>query len=387
MATDELHVDETFKVTLGEVKDYIGGHAIEVANAHTNTQFARVVSVTEPTSISRDNTFMPWSPEALPDTDLNKVINPGFYRVAEDITNSPVAVGNDTDGAATLLVMPVNDTRVVQVYYHNDGRIWNRALQGTNWSAWQQLATEAQVATRVNRNGDTMTDRLFVRSASVGIGTAGGAGQLEVQNAEAGAAAVTFHRNGQFAVNFGLDNDNQLKVGGWSMGNIAHRIWHAGNFPIHHNVRTCEIGEVIFYHFNPPTPQPSSLIRGTHPVTGIQVWGWPGGSIGTGEFICPNNCNAYVMIWEDGNHWCTNCWAQAEEKHLPAVLLSHTYRITFTGRYVGLRVGETTTAIQRISSQNPSFTRTFTVPGIQSTTISVQAGSTDPGMIVLLRMG
>lgn len=38
----------------------------------------------------------------------------------------------------------------------------------------------------------------------------------------------TFHRVGDFACFFGLDTDNQLKVGGWSMG-AAHRIYHEGN--------------------------------------------------------------------------------------------------------------------------------------------------------------
>jgi hypothetical protein len=45
----------------------------------------------------------------------------------------------------------------------------------------------------------------------------------------AGAAFVTFHRPGSYAVYFGLDTDNQLKIGGWSMGAAAHKVWHAAN--------------------------------------------------------------------------------------------------------------------------------------------------------------
>jgi hypothetical protein len=45
-----------------------------------------------------------------------------------------------------------------------------------------------------------------------------------------GAAMMTFHRPGAWAVNFGLDTDNQLKVGGWSMGANAYTLWHSGNF-------------------------------------------------------------------------------------------------------------------------------------------------------------
>lgn len=64
---------------------------------------------------------------------------------------------------------------------------------------------------------------------------AGSSGGLEVNSGPANgtpsAALMQFHRPGSFGVNFGLDTDNQLKVGGWSMGQVAHTIWHAGNRP------------------------------------------------------------------------------------------------------------------------------------------------------------
>jgi DNA-binding cell septation regulator SpoVG len=47
--------------------------------------------------------------------------------------------------------------------------------------------------------------------------------------ATGGAAFISLHRPSSYAVNFGLDTDNVLKVGGWSMGTNAYAIWHAGN--------------------------------------------------------------------------------------------------------------------------------------------------------------
>lgn len=44
-----------------------------------------------------------------------------------------------------------------------------------------------------------------------------------------GAAFMSFHRPGTFAVYFGLDKDNQLKVGGWALGDVAYKIWTSGN--------------------------------------------------------------------------------------------------------------------------------------------------------------
>lgn len=45
----------------------------------------------------------------------------------------------------------------------------------------------------------------------------------------AGASFLSFHRPGSYAVHLGLDTDNKVKVGGWSMGAVAYELWHAGN--------------------------------------------------------------------------------------------------------------------------------------------------------------
>lgn len=79
-----------------------------------------------------------------------------------------------------------------------------------------------------------MNGGLYVGSRSTsgqGIGyTGSGGGSAEVQGVGGGAAMMSFHRPGAYAVNFGLDTDNVLKVGGWSMGGAAYTIWHSGTF-------------------------------------------------------------------------------------------------------------------------------------------------------------
>ena len=42
------------------------------------------------------------------------------------------------------------------------------------------------------------------------------------------AAYMIFHRPGRYAVRFGLDTDNHLKVGGWSMGSVSYPIMMSG---------------------------------------------------------------------------------------------------------------------------------------------------------------
>lgn len=58
----------------------------------------------------------------------------------------------------------------------------------------------------------------------------GGLGSIEVAGDAQKAAMITLHRHGAYAVYFGLDTDNKLKVGGWSMGATAHEIHHTGNW-------------------------------------------------------------------------------------------------------------------------------------------------------------
>ena len=52
---------------------------------------------------------------------------------------------------------------------------------------------------------------------------------LRVGSTGAGAAMMQFERYGSFAAYFGLDTDNNFRVGGYSFGNISYRLWHEGN--------------------------------------------------------------------------------------------------------------------------------------------------------------
>lgn len=101
-----------------------------------------------------------------------------------------------------------------------------------------QLATMLDgTGTFVLTAGDTMTGRLINTgglAASQTMATAtGGLGAFEARAqgsaGTAGAAFINFHRPSSYAVYFGLDTDNQLKIGGWSMGANAYKIWHENN--------------------------------------------------------------------------------------------------------------------------------------------------------------
>jgi hypothetical protein len=56
---------------------------------------------------------------------------------------------------------------------------------------------------------------------------------LEARSANNSSAAyISLHRPGLFGVHFGLDINNQLSVGGWSLGNNSYKIFHEGSPPL-----------------------------------------------------------------------------------------------------------------------------------------------------------
>jgi hypothetical protein len=87
--------------------------------------------------------------------------------------------------------------------------------------------------TPVNKAGDTMSGRLVTDAASIGstgMGTAtGNLGGIEVRGNGTGAAFMCFHRPSSFAAYLGLDTDNVLRFGGWSLGAASFALWHAGS--------------------------------------------------------------------------------------------------------------------------------------------------------------
>tara|TARA_R110000823_G_scaffold47953_1_gene122157 strand:+ start:1259 stop:1693 length:435 start_codon:yes stop_codon:yes gene_type:complete len=60
---------------------------------------------------------------------------------------------------------------------------------------------------------------------------AGNQSSIEIYNSTANKDAfMQFHIAGDYAAYFGLDGStNDFFVGGYSMGDIKHRVWHSGN--------------------------------------------------------------------------------------------------------------------------------------------------------------
>ena len=95
-------------------------------------------------------------------------------------------------------------------------------------------AGSAGTAARVNQSYDGVTGRTIAHGAGLGM--------FEVGATIDGAAGLSFHTSNA-GVNFGLDIDNVVKVGGWSMGDVAHPIYHFGYLHVSADGPTAFVGE------------------------------------------------------------------------------------------------------------------------------------------------
>jgi hypothetical protein len=128
----------------------------------------------------------------------------------------------------------------------------------------------------------TATNNISFLSANSSIANeTGGLNKLEVIGT-GGAAMMTFHRPGNYATYLGVDNDNQLKVGGWSQGNNSYPLLHSANFsayaaPANHNhddryyteteMNTLLAGKQATGSYAPATGIAPSAITGTAVIT------------------------------------------------------------------------------------------------------------------------
>ena len=95
-------------------------------------------------------------------------------------------------------------------------------LDGLHANAFLQTAAAQEITTSGKKR---------FRSGNAIPSSTGSQAALEVFNPSAGNDAfMAFHVNGDHAAYFGLDGGlNDFAVGGWSMGAVSHRVWHAGN--------------------------------------------------------------------------------------------------------------------------------------------------------------
>ena len=114
-----------------------------------------------------------------------------------------------------------------------DGMAFRRAASATTWGSWQSFwhTGNFNPANYLALSGGNLTGLVMGQYGTGVIAQASrGTPSFEAVASGANASYITFHRESNYAVRFGLDTDNKLKVGGWSMGAVSYEILHSGNF-------------------------------------------------------------------------------------------------------------------------------------------------------------
>lgn len=165
-----------------------------------------------------------------------------FYGGTVYTNNTDMQVANGTSNVATIYLGNTG-TRYLQYdgtnynlpggqLYVNGGSAWHSGndgsgsgldadtLDGYDSAAFARLAGSPTFSTKL-----TVAVNLGL---NVIANNSGAVAQIEIQNGSSGAAAIAFHRVGSYAAYLGLDTDNVLKYGGWSLGNASYKVWHEG---------------------------------------------------------------------------------------------------------------------------------------------------------------
>lgn len=107
-----------------------------------------------------------------------------------------------------------------------------------NISGNATTATSATSATTATTSTNLSGGSVTTGTGTGTVGMASGSTVMQVMGNAANAAVMTLHRSGAYAINFGLDTDNILRVGGYSDGLNTYR-WTSdasGNFVARGNV-------------------------------------------------------------------------------------------------------------------------------------------------------
>jgi hypothetical protein len=130
--------------------------------------------------------------------------------------------GTDFNGSAAITTANWGTARTLTI------GATGKSVNGSAAVSW----TLAELGAAATGTANTFSGKQIVSATSGIMDTSTGShGQVEIQNAASGPAMIAFHRTGAYAAYFGLHTDNVWRVGGWSMGAVAHAIYHEGRKP------------------------------------------------------------------------------------------------------------------------------------------------------------
>lgn len=170
----------------------------------------------------------------------------GSITASGTIVNNGIAIWNGATGESlkSTNLISINANNKISIAASNTAtarlRLEHGSAPGTPengdiWTTNQDLFVRINGSTTqyLKLSGGTLTGQLTTAASAIGstgmANSSANLGGIMVNGNGTGASFITFHRPGSYAFYFGMDVDNILKVGGWSLGAVACAIWHSGN--------------------------------------------------------------------------------------------------------------------------------------------------------------
>jgi hypothetical protein len=160
-------------------------------------------------------------------------------------TNASSAAGYSDGG---LFTAAYSTSWVSQIFSNfRTGALSSRGKDNGTWGAWRtqwdsgndgsgsgldaDTVDGIQGSSFLQKSGGTMTGALSGRECTTTtVAAANDAGSISIRGNPTKPAAMSFHRAGAYAINFGLSTANKMEMGGWSAGAIKHTWDMSGNY-------------------------------------------------------------------------------------------------------------------------------------------------------------
>lgn len=108
---------------------------------------------------------------------------------------------------------------------------------GSSWQTWNKVLTDRNYSSyALSLNGGAVTGTSLFKSNLGGYSGSLNSPSLQVYSDSNNSAFMSFHRGGYYAVNMGLDQDNVIRIGGWSAPANLFQMDMAGNLTMANNV-------------------------------------------------------------------------------------------------------------------------------------------------------
>ena len=117
----------------------------------------------------------------------------------------------------------------------NPGLSLRNGINST-WNGWHRIVTSANIASYTAGNVNSISSAVGGAYTWTGINyfqsnrnTSSDSPMLQAFSNNASGAIMAFHRGGYYAINFGLDSDNVIRMGGWSASTNRFQMDMSGN--------------------------------------------------------------------------------------------------------------------------------------------------------------